>query len=214
MFKFLKQNKNILMVAFGLFIVSMSTLLFFLKEDPHTGKLNEDLKTSVVESVSMKSHQEDEKIYRDITKNSDDGIIVIKINGMVDFVSWNLEEIAGYREDDIKGTLFFKMISPQDLSTFLEAFGKVIDKEAPLSLVGPYRIQNSNGEFHYYIGSMHPISWNGKIAKIALTLRDINETVEDGETSEQDEKHYPGKRIRDEKENKDSLDNKIANNKV
>lgn len=220
MFKFLKQNKNIIMIATGLFIVSMSVLMFFLNSDPQAKINNHELKTSVIDSTSVKSNPEEERIYRDLVKNQDDPIVVIGLNGMVDFTSLDFASTTGYKKDEIKNQLFLSMIQSDDLGTFLKAFGKVIDTEEQLNLVGPYRFKNMAGEYRYYMSSLTPVMQNGKINKIAITLRDITDDLNkdtkatDPNTAEQDKKKYFGTPIGDKKGSDKSLNNKIANTNV
>ena len=64
--KYFKQNKNIIITALTLFMVSMSVLLLFLNEHP---KENEDIHTNVMTSSHSKGEQKEEENYRDIANN-------------------------------------------------------------------------------------------------------------------------------------------------
>lgn len=216
MLKYLKKNKNIMIAAVGLFIVSMSVLLMFLNQEP----LNKDeLKTSVVEASSVKSHQEEERHYREVVKNEEDPIVVIGMNGLIDFSSADFAELTGYKNEQIKGQLYFSFINPEELSTFLSGFGKVIDTEKPVLLVGPYRFKDSSGNYRYQIGSLYPVNADGKLTRIAISIRDITSELQKQQNNEKPqpektEESNPGKKIRDEKENENNhlMADKLASN--
>ena len=191
------------MVAVGLFIVSMSILLLIFNQDPNAGQ---ELKTNIVDSISLKSHQEEEKSYREIVHSQEDPVVVIGINGLVDFISWDFEAATGYKKEDLKGQLFFSLVHTDDLATFLSGFGKVIESETPLNTFGPYRIKDAGGEYHFNIGSIYPISGHGKVLKVAITTRDI--TVQLQKEKDSGQKAQPkketqtakGKKIRDQQQ--------------
>lgn len=180
MLKHLKQNKNIVLVALGLFMASMSVLFFFLKDDQQG---HHELKANIVDSISFKTHQEEEKLYREMIHNEKDQVIVIGLDGLIKFVSWDFEAKTGYHGKDIKNTLFFSYLNPDDLSIFLEAFGKVIDSESALSMVGPYRIKDHKGQYHFHIGSLYPIIEHEKVVEIAIATRDITEELKKDSTT-------------------------------
>jgi hypothetical protein len=71
------------------------------------------------------------------------------------------------------------LIHPDDLSTFLGAFGKVMQNKKPVSMVGPYRLRDKDGEYHLNMGSLFPIISEGNIQEIAIYSRDISKNVQD-----------------------------------
>lgn len=189
MLKYLKQNKNIFIVAIGLFIASMSTLLFFLNDAPES---HLQLKTDVVDSITLKSRQEEERVYRELLENHSDPIIILGLDGTIHFASWEFEANGGYRHKELKGELFFSLLHPDDLGTFMAAFGKVIETEKILTMIGPYRLRYKNGEYSVHMGSLHPLKEGEKILKLGITTRDIsNEIEQKNEETESTEKAPP-----------------------
>lgn len=197
MLKYLKQNKNIFIVALGLFIASMSTLLFILSGEKDS--VNE-LKTNVVDSITLKSHQEEERNYRELIDNHDDPIIVLSLDGTIEFASWDFEANSGYRQKELKEELFFSILHPEDLGTFMTAFGKVLETENSITMIGPYRLRDGNGEYHVHMGSVHPLKEHDKVVKIGVTTRDISYEIEKNE--DQDETAQPSVIIKKKSKNK------------
>ena len=207
MFSYWQHNKNVILAAVALFIVSLTALLFFLSEDTAN---HGELKADVVDSLTLKSEMEEEKSYRDEIGEQEGPFIVVKPDGLIDFMSWEYETMTGYAKDDVKEELFFSFIHPEDLPKIISAFGKVIANGTPMMMIGPYRMRNSNGEYHFHIASLYPVMKHDKVEKIAFVCRDITAELEETEKNEQQEaaeeeenKVSHGKKIRDEKENDD-----------
>lgn len=202
MLKYVQQNKQVIVVAVALFIVSMSALLFFLGSN--TDFQAHDLKTNVIESADHKPVQNEETHYRQLLKNNEDPFVVMKVNGSIDFISSNFESTLGYSEKEAQTQVFFNLLNPDDLSVFLGGFGKVLQSEQGVTIVGPYRIRNQKGDYHLHIGSAVPIVVKGKIEEIVLSTKDISAQVpeeNDKETPTENQSHQSsgsGKKIRNE----------------
>lgn len=203
MLKYIQQNKQVIMVAVALFIVSMSALLFFLGSN--TEFQAHDLKTDVIETVDHKPAQNEETHYRQLLKNNEDPFVVMNVNGSINFTSSNFESTLGYSEKEAQNQVFFNLLNPEDLSIFLGGFGKVLQSEQGVTIVGPYRIRDKKGDFHLHIGSAVPVVVKGKIEKIVLSTKDISAQVPEDKTPEtptENQTHQSsnsgGKKIRNE----------------
>ena len=197
------------MVAFGLFIVSMSTVMIFLNDNPSQNQaINQNTKTDIVDALPTQQNMQDENTYRGYLKDSQDPFIVIGVDGKIVFVSWDYLSLSGYGQNDLKDRSFFELLSSDDTAVFMSSFGKALKDGNPVSPVGPFRIRDSKGDYHFNIGSMVPVNEGGSIDKIILSVRDITPQLE-GSTQQQDVKHYPGKTINDQP-SQDGLTNKFA----
>lgn len=191
MLQYIKQNKHVIMVAVTLFVVSMSTILFFFGAD------HKDLKADVIEgpaiteSLDVKSAQEEEKTYRKLVNNNEDPVFVMNVDGTIKFASWDVESTLGYKQEDIDSQIFFLLLHPDDLSPFLGAFGKVIQNKKSVSMVGPYRIRDKNGEYHLHMGSLFPIVTDGNVEEIAISSKDISKKVKDDNRDDNQDNKKP-----------------------
>ena len=174
MYNFFRQNKNILFIAAGVFIVSMTALLLFLNTE---NRDPQNFKADVINAESAKSEEIETK-YRSLMQNQEDPIVVINLDGKIDFISWNYASETGFGIEDLREKLFFSYLHPDDLPTFFSAFGKVIDSGKPVTMIGPYRLRDKNGEYHFNIGSVYPVIEDGKVSSIGITTRDISEHMD------------------------------------
>lgn len=180
------------MVAVTLFVLSMSTVLFFFGENADGSE--KDLKTnlmegsSMTESIDIKSPQESEQKYRKVVNNIEDPVFVLNLDGTLKFASWDVENTLEYKPEELDHQIFFLMIHPEDLSTFLGAFGKVIQNKKPVSMVGPYRLRDKKGEYHLHMGSMQPIMSHGEVEEVAVSSKDISKKVQNEHKVQKEQK--------------------------
>jgi len=202
----IKQNKNVIMVAVTLFVLSMSTILFFFgvngedaQKDLHANLIEG---STVTEAIDVKSLQEKEKNYRTLMNNQEDSVFVMHVDGTIEFASWDVENILEYKPEELEHQVFFLMLHPDDLSTFLGSFGKVIQNKKAVSVVGPYRLRDKNGEYHLHMGSLTPILNDGNVEEIVISSKDISEKVKPNEEKEEHKPVVPkSKQIMNQKNN-------------
>lgn len=179
MYNYWKSNRNVILTAVALFVVSLTALLYFLTGEP--GNEYGGLKANVVDSLSVKTQQEEEKTYRSLLDEYDhEGpLVVIGVDGFVEFASWDFETITGYTLDEMKEELFYSFVHPEDLSLILGASGKVLATESPVVMVGPYRMRDADGEYRLHMASLYPVKKHEKITKIIIAIRDITIDIEE-----------------------------------
>ncbi len=199
--KFFRQNKNVFFIATALFLVSFTGILFFMSDEKEN--IHEELRTDVVDSLSVRPAQEEEKLYRSQIKNTEDPFIVVNLNSTIQYMSWDFESATGLKLEEVKGQPIAKIINPEDLGIFLSSFVKAIGTQEPIIAIGPYRIQNADGAYHTHIGSVFPVIKHEKVTDLIITTRDITPELEQGDdedkSSEKEvKKTSNGKKIRDE----------------
>lgn len=167
MINYLKQNKQVLVASITLFVLSMSSLMFFLGSDQEFR--NHEYKANVVEDNLHNA----EKNYQSLVESQKDPFVIINFNGNIKFISKELEAMLGYRENELQGKLFFLHVNPEDFSLFLEALTKVVQTKEPHLMVGPYRVRNNKGDYNIHMGSIMPIMKDGHVEQFLLTTRQI-----------------------------------------
>ena len=177
MFKLLRENRNVVLAALGIFVVTLSVFMLFLGHEPAD---SHDIKTSVVDTAHQDSQSTEDK-YRSLIKNTEDPIIVIGINGTIEFASEDYNFMAGYKKDELLGKQYFTLIRAEDLPQFMIAFGKAVEAELPVNLVGPYQFLKADSSYLYEIASIYPLKTKGKISKMVLVIKDITRQMRTSE---------------------------------
>lgn len=182
MLQFIRQNKNVIMVAIALFFVSMSVLILFLGEELNK---HNDISANVVDSLGeggtvgtpKDELKENEIKFRELIDNQEDPLVVIGLDGMVDFASADFEVATGYEPVLMKDNLFYEFIDSADLAKFIGAIGKVIDTGETIPMVGPYNFINVYGEYNIHISTLHPYKVDDKLVGIIVVFRDITDEI-------------------------------------
>lgn len=179
MYNYWRSNRNVILTAVALFVVSLTGLLYFLTGEP--GGDHGEFKANVVDSLSVKTQQEEERTYRSLLDEYDhEGpLVVLGVDGVVEFSSWDFELTTGYTPEDMEEELFYSFIHPEDLSLILGAWGKVLSTEDPVIMVGPYRMRNAKGEYELHMASFYPVKKDEKITNIIIAIREITIDRED-----------------------------------
>ncbi len=175
MLNYLKQNKHVVMVAIAMFIVSMSTLMFFFGSDKELQK--NDFKANVIEMGVIRSEKDQEKKFRAMLHNDKDPFVIISAQGNIEFESKNFETILGYSQQELTNQLIFLYLNNDDFSIVFSAFAKVLQTRETVNVIGPYHLRDKAGIYHLHVGSALPVTEHGKVISVALISKDIGEAV-------------------------------------
>ncbi len=191
MLKYLSQNKHVILIAVALFVVSMSTLLFFLGSNTETQQ--HEIKTDLLENSKVKSLNDTEDYYRKLVNNHEDSILALALDGSIEFASLDTESKWGYGKKDILNQSIFVLLHPDDLPDFLGVFGKVLQTEHSVNTMGPYRVRGKDSGYRIIIGLATPLMEKGKIQKIIITAKDITDGLAEksNENDLKQQKHRP-----------------------
>ncbi len=196
MYHYWRNNKNVILVAVAMFTVSLTALLSFLSGEP--GGHNPELSANVVDSISVKAQQETESSYRSLLEDHEGPLVVLGVDGLVQFSSWDFESSTGYGMADVEDQLFYSFIHPEDLSTFIGAFGKVLASESPVMMIGPYRMRNVEGQYQVHMASFYPLKEDDKVVKVMIAIRDITGELSDGEEEAPESEKSPNEEHQEE----------------
>ena len=117
--------------------------------------------------------RESEEKYRDLVENINDLIYAIDKDGVVTYVSPTVEQILGYRPDEIIGRAFMKLIHPEDIQRIIQRFGWVMEgKIEPQD----YRVLKKDGSHGWVRVSSRPVYRDGAPIGLQGVLTDITET--------------------------------------
>lgn len=163
------------MIAVAMFLVSLTGLLYFLNGATGSGT---ELKANVVDSITVKAQQEKDHTYRSLYEDVDGPLVVLGVDGLIHFSSWDFETITGYKGSEIENQLFYSFIHPDDLEMFIGSFGKVLSTKQPVMMIGPYHMRNIDGGYKLHMASLYPIIENEIVVNVMISIRDITETLQ------------------------------------
>jgi PAS domain S-box-containing protein len=116
--------------------------------------------------------KQSEEKFRSLVENIDEIIFSININGLITYISPAIEQIAGYRAEELIGKSFRTLVYPDDLP--------ILETRSPTNLDAQkanleFRILSRNKNIRQIRAYSYPIRQNGKITGLQGVLTDITE---------------------------------------
>ena len=146
----------------------------------HTDQLKTSILNSENHEENVVSLDQIEESYRNYTKGENDPIIVLNLDGTIEFIGKAFIEQSGFSTTQLKGKSFYALLNKNDLTDFMTSFGKTIASEEPAMMLGPYKMRNSANKYQFYMGSLYPILKNEKVSKLVMSLKNIDEAIMNG----------------------------------
>lgn len=176
----LTQNKKIAISAISLFLVSFTSMLFFLKNN---GTDLNNGQTNVVGSNEYNSEQteevNEESVYRGYLGNEESPIFVVNTEGKIVFASDDCCGLLSVSCDKFIGELFFDYINTKDLSALVAEHTKLIQNPKFTENIGPYRMIKDDKEILVLFDAYPILDDNKKVTEIIFSVKDITEQAEE-----------------------------------
>ena len=145
------------------------------KKRPHTTQTNESLRSRVqhltteLEAVN-KELAEIREFYSERVENLNEVLFTIDNEGIFTYLNSAIENITGYKKEEVIGTSYTRYIHPEDLPGLVEDIRLTIAGEKKPYM---FRIIKRSGDISYVHTTSHPIIRNGKLAGINGLMVDI-----------------------------------------
>jgi PAS domain S-box-containing protein len=126
------------------------------------------------EELARQAIAESERRYRLLAENVTDMISLTASNGRMLFLSPSVERVTGYSLEDLLPTQMRDYVHPDDLTGFLEAYGKLLGGASP----GPirYRVRHKAGRWIWLESNPRLVaSADGRWKDIVDVTRDVTE---------------------------------------
>jgi len=171
MYNYFKKNRNVLVIAGSIFIVSLTILMFSLTEQlKHIDSLDANV-------LGPTQEHETESDYRNELGQYDGPLAIIELGGKLDFISDDLVYKYGLDREEMRKNSYFTYIHPADMPDVISSIARAFETGNSIAFVGPFRMKVKKEEYSIFIASFYPIKEEEKITKIAVLLRDITEEM-------------------------------------
>lgn len=116
----------------------------------------------------------DYSIFPILVQNSFDVMTILRLDGVIDYVSPSVERVLGYSPSDFAGRNAFEMIHPEDVKSVREAFESVV-YNTNYHVPTEFRARHRNGAWIYLEAMGNNLVEDHTITGVVLNLRDITE---------------------------------------
>ncbi len=164
----LPQGRKIALIAASLFVATFS-LVFFVSSAPHEPEASH-LKASVFQSFF--DHEKSIEAPESVVPS-----IVLDSSGHIVSVSDIFNSSFGYDRENLVGTPFFHLISPNDLTTFAGDYARVVSGGKIVVNEGPYRVVTKDSSVHLVLITFAPSESGERGKVVTLTFKDISGSV-------------------------------------
>ncbi len=116
--------------------------------------------------------RESEERYRELVENSNEVIYTLDKTGIITYVSPVVEQMGGYKPEEVVGRSFVPLVHPDDLPGLMESFQRTLAGHLEPS---EYRLRTKWGEYRWVRSHSRPVLENGQVAGLRGMLIDITE---------------------------------------
>lgn len=141
--------------------------------------------------IALQKLEESERLYRTITENAQDVIVISNIDGKVRFLSPSAKLVLGYDESEFDKLSNFNTMHPEDKDAYLKIRREAIENRKE-DFKSTYRVRQKNGNYVWIESRAKLIRDRDTQVLIELqsTLRDISERVVALQKLEENERLY------------------------
>ncbi len=123
---------------------------------------------------ALKELEENEERFRSLIQNLSDIIILLDKKGDICYVSPSVENILGYRSDDLNGRIIFEYIHPEDISAVQSVFADVIQR-SNVVVISEFRFRHSDSSWIYLESAFNNLLDNPSVKGVIMNSRDTTE---------------------------------------
>ncbi|GGG91802.1 hypothetical protein GCM10011416_05640 [Polaribacter pacificus] len=135
---------------------------------------NEGVATRMVGAMTdVTDRKKAEETYRLLANNSNDIITLQDINNQLKYISPSVENILGYKQEELTDKHFLDLIHNDDVKKIKKTINKNVSKDKSSNTV-EYRIRHKNGHYVWLEGSVSPVFKKGQADSFVTTNRDIS----------------------------------------
>lgn len=171
----LSENKKIAICAIAIFIVSFSTMLFFLDEG---GQKNDHTQTNVLE-LDQKQELSPEEKYQSYLKEQDSPFFVVDSEGKFKYTNELFCKLLALDCDKFGGKKLFDFINSKDLSDFVSTYTKTVQNGEDKDGVGPIRMLSGDKEKLLLFNFKVLKNRDEKTGEIVVSVKDLTEKAEE-----------------------------------
>lgn len=134
--------------------------------------------------------RQSEKLFKEITENSTDIIIISDKDGNIKYISRSVERFTGYKPEEVMGKSSFLFIHPDDYERAINDYCKAIVQNENILIHNGFRIMHKDGSEVYLDGLGKNLMNNPDIAGFIMNIRDITEQKRADEKLKQEQERF------------------------
>ena len=155
------------------------------RSEEEVRKLNEDLEQRVEERTSQlvelvaglqeseRNVRRSEERFRSLVQNASDIITVLEVDGAISYESPSIEQVMGYKPEDLLDGNAFEYIHPEDRDRVQEFFAERLRSNDMEPLPIEFRFRHADGTWRYLEAIGTDLTQSSGIGGVVVNSRDI-----------------------------------------
>ena len=136
---------------------------------------NDQLRKEIRERLrAEKALRQSEEYFRSLIENTLDLITVVDREGKILYLNPSVEQLLGYRQEDLYNMHILDFVHPEDKQAVSEAFSKVIQKPGNVESL-TVRIRNQNGSWNIFEVVGKSLMKDSGAMNVVINSRDVTE---------------------------------------
>lgn len=185
----LTQNRKIAVAAIIIFLVSFSTLAFFLSR---AGGDISAAQTDVIHNSSGNTEEdeagndvsgegEEKHVYSfmEYVAEMQEPLFVTNEEGLIQYANKEFCDIMNLDCEEIKNNSIFDYVNSKDVSDFAAVHGKIIHDGEKMDGIGPFRILKEKKELLLLLKAEPVLDDDDKVEYVIFCVKDITEQAEE-----------------------------------
>jgi PAS domain S-box-containing protein len=127
---------------------------------------------ALVQKRTEEAVRRSEEYFRHVTENASDIITILEADGTIRYASPSVEQVLGYKQEDLIAKSAFELVHPDDLPKVMDAFNRVIQKSG-INLSVELRSKHKDGSWRILEVIEKNLLDNLAVAGIVVNFRDI-----------------------------------------
>ena len=133
--------------------------------------------------------RESEEYFRALIENASDGILIVNSEGIITYHSPSIEQILGFKPEEMIGTVISEFIHPEESPEVMKAVGQLIRKEVSTQNL-ELRAQHKDGSWRTVSGIAQNLLDNPAVGGVVINYRDITERKQAEERLKESEEKW------------------------
>ncbi|WP_339815168.1 PAS domain S-box protein [uncultured Imperialibacter sp.] len=142
-----------------------STIFFTTQDTSRSKAVEEQIKAS-------------ELRFRSLIENSKDGLVILSVDGNIDYISPSIAGILGYQDSEMVGIDLEKMVHPEDIEGLINAFHLALQQPTTPITGLLYRARHKQGNWRWMEGSLTNFLEIPHIGGVVNNFHDVTHRLE------------------------------------
>ena len=150
----------------------------------------EEVKARNMKKQAEEALQKSERLFKEITENSSDIIMITDKNGDITYCSQSVERVCGYKPEEIIGRSAFTFIHPDDIELIFGDYCRAILADDNIPIHNRFRVFHKNGSEIYFEGLGKNLLNYPDIAGFVMNFRDVTGRIRAAEKLRREQERF------------------------